>query len=591
MRVFFLLVGFFFFISSCKEWEFPQNFPLVFTEEIVNVNFEGADFIGRVESLGVNQNIIDYGFVWAESNMPTLSSSKVSFSQAIRKGIFSKTIKNDLIAGKTYYVRAFVQTNELVIYGNEVIFTSQGSRQAIIMDFLPKEGFDGTEISIKGQNFSSRLEGNLVKIGELKCQVISATDTLVKIISPITSLVGDYKISVEVADKLIISETEYSILGPRITSMSRLSGRVGDLLTIGGEYFDGDNFTTLFFGVGHQGISNEAFAYVLSPDQIECYVPDFPGYVGTVGLYSISDSRPDSKPKEFVFHENFTIKDSWKKISDQTPLGSVVGYSAVSINNIVYVVGGNTLYRFNPATGMWLEKAPFPGLRRDYGSAFVLGNKLYYGFGEKSFDGLRLNDLWVYDFGTNTWDFLMNAPIPARSRLIAFVIDEKAYIGFGFSKIDFNAVSYSDFWKFDPSDNSWTEMVTPLTNETEYRMSCFTVSNKGYLFGVTGGGTLWEFDPEASTWSRKSDLAIGPYNGNPGVSLNSSGMVFSGSQYGESNRVYEYNPLKDRWITRQTLHEAGGRMGEVAAFVNGKVYYGFGEFSNAYSDFWELTVQ
>src|SRR5690349_12013477 len=99
-----LLLG---FISACRDWEYPQTFPIVLTEEVNNVSSEGAEFIGSVESLGSSQNIINYGFAWSESEMPTINSSHVTLSDAIAKGAFSKSINSDLVEGHVYYVRAF----------------------------------------------------------------------------------------------------------------------------------------------------------------------------------------------------------------------------------------------------------------------------------------------------------------------------------------------------------------------------------------------------------------------------------------------------------------------------------------------------
>lgn len=214
MRTFLILIGLLTLLSGCKEPEFPQNFPIVFTKNIERINPDGAEFVGSIESLGSDQDVLQYGFVWSDQGMPTLSSMHSFITDTIKKGKFSLTITRDLEDGKVYYVRAFIQTNNLIIYGNQVAFTSQGSIPPVINDFMPKKGYDGTEITIEGNNFSSRLEGNKVQIGPLYVRVLVANDSILKVVTPSSRLRGDYNITVTVAGKSVISQVPFTMLGP-----------------------------------------------------------------------------------------------------------------------------------------------------------------------------------------------------------------------------------------------------------------------------------------------------------------------------------------------------------------------------------------
>lgn len=217
MRTSFLLMGFLTFLAGCKDLEYPQNFPIVFTKNIERITPDGAEFVGSLESFGSDQDILNYGFVWSDQEMPNLSSNHVFISDVVKEGKFSKTITRDLEDATVYYVRAFVRTNHLIIYGNQVEFTSQGSTPPAISDFTPKKGFDGTEITIEGKNFSSRLEGNKVQIGPLYVRVLAANDSLLKVVTPSSRLRGDYKITVMVAGKSVVSQIPFTMLGPATT--------------------------------------------------------------------------------------------------------------------------------------------------------------------------------------------------------------------------------------------------------------------------------------------------------------------------------------------------------------------------------------
>lgn len=587
MRISVLLIGFLCFISGCKDWEYPQTFPIVLTEEVINIGSEGAEFIGSVESLGSSQNIINYGFAWSESEMPTINLSHVAFSDGISKGAFFKTINSDLIEGSVYYVRAFIQTDKLLIYGNQVTFTSQGSLPPTIIDFAPKEGFDGTEITLEGENFSSRIEGNIVKIGTLTCQVILATDSLLKIKSPVTNLVGDYKISITVAGKTSLSNSEYSILGPRINSISKLSGRVGDLLTIEGEYFDIGNYMSIYFGDPGQWITNESYPYVLSANEIECYVPDYPNTTGNVQLYSYANSGQ----KKFVFPDNFTILNSWEKISNTTPLEvyrDVVRFSSTVIGNSIFVIGGNSLYEFNTVALTWTKKQDFPGNYRYYGTSFAFNGKVYYGFGEGYYpapsccnNGQYFNDLWQYDPVTDTWTFLQNAPFEPRSRMVQFVIGNTAYLGFGW--VSWPSVkSFDDLWSYNIETSTWTQINVPVSINSNYVSSAtsFSVNSKGYIVGLSSGSnstswrSLWEFDPAISSWTQKADYPDDIYGENA-TTIGNHGLVIKSAINGIQTRVYEYDPMKNRWIKRQSMSQTSAPI-QFAHYVNGALYYSSG---------------
>jgi hypothetical protein len=580
MRVSLITVVLLCFISSCKDWDYPQQFPIVFTDEIQNINSEGAELVGNVESLGSGQNIISYGFAWSESEKPTLNSSHVLISEKIQKGRFVKIINKDLPAGTRYYVRAFIQTTTLIIYGNQVTFTSRGSLPPVITDFTPKEGFDGTEITIEGQNFSSTVEGNIVMLGALPCRVISATDSSVKIKSPTTKFIQDYSLSITVAGKTVVSETEFSILGPRINSISKLSGRVGDLLTMEGEYFDNNYYLSISFGVPAQGIFNLSYPYILSADQLECYVPEHPNSSGKIQLYSFLNFGQ----KEFDSPYNFTIVNSWQKISDVTPLQQYrdgVRHSSAVIGNSVFVVGGKTLFEFNTITKAWTKRQDFPGAYRYYGTSFSFNGKLYYGFGAGYYpdpaccgNGQDYNDLWVFDPESNQWSFVMDTPLPETSRQKAVVINNKAYIGFG---------QNTDLWEFDIINNTWTQVETPFAVGDVSTSTAFSIGNKAYFVGVTFSGIspdTWEFEPAIGSWSKKSNYPDIIYGENA-TTMNNHGLVISSAVNDSRSRVYEYDPIKDRWIKRQSMSGTTAPI-QFSHYVNGVLYYSSGNL-------WGLT--
>ena len=90
-----------------------------------------------------------------------------------------------------------------------------------------------------------------------------------------------------------------------------------------------------------------------------------------------------------------------------------------------------------------MECAPFPGRSRKGAVAFSLFGRIYVGLGvaldRKPFEiGTQyLSDFWWYDPWEDTWDSVP-APFPGggRTGAVAFVAEEKAYVGTGYMPVE-----------------------------------------------------------------------------------------------------------------------------------------------------------
>lgn len=571
MRYFVILLVIF-LGSGCKDWEFPQSFPIVVTEGVINVSPKGAEFVGRVESLGSDHTVIEYGFVWSESQMPTINSSRVVISNPISQGVFSQMVSNDLISGNVYFVRSFIKTNKVLVYGNQLRFISQGSMAPKIVDFEPKEGVDGEIITINGQNFSSRVDGNTVKVGSIVCEVLSASETQLKVKLANSIFIGEYKISITGTGGVGVSSNEFSILGPRINSISKTSGRVGDMITINGKYFKTTKDMSVYFGELIFGVPNYSYPYVISDTEIECYVPDIPISGGQIRIYSY----PNLIEKKFVFPDNFLIDNSWDKLNITTPLPGYLGnmrYSTSVIGNSIFVVAGNMLYEFNSIELTWSKKKDFPGEKRYFGSSFVFNGEIYFGFGESGYVKY-FNDLWKYNPVTDEWIFLENAPFEPRSGMTQFVIGNSAYLGFGWDSSE----TFRELWSYNMETAAWNQINVPVEINSDYLRSVtsFSLKNKGYIVGLNAGieypiyRSLWEFDPAIPSWTRKEDFP-NQLSSETTSTTSNHGFVINHV----SGSIYEYDDELNRWIMRQSLRMDRPQT-VFSQFVNEGIYYSTG---------------
>lgn len=101
----------------------------VVTEEVKNVTESAARVCATTNMY--SSNIEKFGFCYDFVPMPTISDKVVSFSvdevYYLDNYSFNAVLKN-LSPGETYYVRAFIQNEYSIAYGNEVAFTTKSSK-------------------------------------------------------------------------------------------------------------------------------------------------------------------------------------------------------------------------------------------------------------------------------------------------------------------------------------------------------------------------------------------------------------------------------------------------------------------------------
>lgn len=113
------LVCLFLFASCGKENGF--DYPIVYTGDVKSITDSSALLTARIENPG-DRRILSSGFIWSltskdDGGMVLLNPGEVP-------GTFSLPVNKKLLPAKTYYVRAFAQTENARVYGKEVTFSS-----------------------------------------------------------------------------------------------------------------------------------------------------------------------------------------------------------------------------------------------------------------------------------------------------------------------------------------------------------------------------------------------------------------------------------------------------------------------------------
>lgn len=289
---------------------------------------------------------------------------------------------------------------------------------------------------------------------------------------------------------------------------------------------------------------------------------------------------------------------NWVRVSDLDgkPRSNAASFS---LGGKGYLTGGydgedyyNDLWEYNPDLNSWTQKASLPGAKRSSAVAFSSTSKGYVGTG---YDGLnKLKDFWQYNPNTNTWVQIEDFPGTARYAAIAFGIDQKGYVGTGY---DGNELK--DFYKYDESTNTWSQIIS-LGGSKRRDAGVFVINNIAYVgFGSNNGSLVsdfWAFDPTNETWTRKEDTSDdedddeGSQNctSTAAFAINGKGYIATGSISGVSNTTWEYNPLTDFW-TQKNNFEGTARESACAFSINNRGFVVSGNSGSLYfDDIWEL---
>lgn len=525
-------------LTSCKKDAKPEpaEFPMVTLNDISDVSSEGVTFYANVSSLG-KYEILDYGFVWSDSGTkPTLSDMKISLGKSLQPGQFDLKIQSGLEKGLQYEVRAYIQTNKYLVYSNISSFVSSGSKPPKILSFTPGSGFDGSTITITGENFGFFKDRITVKVGPTEAVITEGNDHELKITTPEVSYQGNYKISVEVAGQTTYSNDFFTIKGPTITLVTPLQIRPGDLITITGDNLSVPNKQTVLT------IGNTiAMIYSIDTKKIIAIVP---GLVNS-GLITVGVGQKKASA-------NVTILPTW--FNANCPNLWADHNEVFSINSKGYVLSEKKLYEYTPLTDSWNLKNSFIGNINEGSFCFVIGSKMYMGLGSgidnKTGGVINSKDFWAYDQDQDTWIKLKDITEFTDNTTWAFTLNGKGYVSNYEKKL----------WCFDPQTNNWSQR----NNLPEYIDGGFVAGNKAFI--IIGGSQLWQYDDQNDSWFQKATL---PYS----ISMTGALAVNDIGYISDRYSVYKYNSTMDIWSVLDR-YPCGGGQSVFGFAIGNKIYLG-----------------
>lgn len=250
--------------------------------------------------------------------------------------------------------------------------------------------------------------------------------------------------------------------------------------------------------------------------------------------------------------------------------------------------------------------ANFPGTERSGAVGFAIGDYGYVGLGNKSADYFK--DFWRYNPQNNTWAEIAEFPGEARSNAVSFVIGNYAFVGTGIKKEE-SFIYFSDFYKYSPESDEWTQIANFGGAERGYSVS-FAINDFGYVgTGSTVSGQVkdfWKYNPSTNEWVQIADSPDEKAWASA-FAINGKGYLVAGLKYNNGSPfvysdVQEYNPTNDQWVERIFADGINLSFSNATAFVIdgiGYIAYGNKNFVASYNpanndhenigDFFELS--
>jgi hypothetical protein len=380
----------------------------------------------------------------------------------------------------------------------------------VISEIIPNKVYNWDTIMIKGKNFTSDLSKLSVSFTGTNGKILSATNTEIKVIVPLTVNSG----AVFVYRDGVQSEfATIDVLQPPFSFYQIMpkAGSPGQIVELSGTGFPAD------------------------PKQV--YAEFFDGKKAEV------------------------LSSTSSRITLLAPYDIDTGYVAVKI-------GGRWKASINPFAaikgGKWEAMKEFPGSGRSNMSGFVIGNVIYTGFG---FNGGTFKDFYKYDVTSNAWTKLTDLPAATRSSPFSFSLNGMGYVGSGY--YGFNTY-FSDVWQFNPATNEWLQL-DDFPGTPRYDAVSFSVGNKACVgLGQSHSGLLndfWEFDGTTKQWTKIADFP-GSARGGVGVFIiNNMVYLFGGYTHGVSNELWQFDPATKNFTKKKSLAVTRGARANMIAFA------------------------
>lgn len=231
----------------------------------------------------------------------------------------------------------------------------------------------------------------------------------------------------------------------------------------------------------------------------------------------------------------------------------------------------------NDKLGNWVTKAWYSGIERSFGTCFELNGFGYYGMGRDK-DNDYVNDMWRYDPSQNSWTQVASFPGTLRAYNFSVANGSKGYVGTGYDE----KYDLQDFWEFDPNQNEsdtaklagkWTQLADfpggKRRNATAFAIGSAIYAGTGYNgLDKTYFNDFYKY--ENGEWTIAKQFEGDKREGANTCVMDGKAYLISGHRSRYLNDFWIFDPEINDWIQLEDLDdvEEGGLAGINRAFGN-----------------------
>jgi hypothetical protein len=291
---------------------------------------------------------------------------------------------------------------------------------------------------------------------------------------------------------------------------------------------------------------------------------------------------------------------AWDQITGSAASSGIDG--STSYNNELYVLSNSraNFQKYNPSTNTWTNLTTFSSTAQ-YGYSPLIAYKGHI-YCVDNENGYR--SVWDYNINTDSWTQISNVSDSSHDRysFALTVYNNNIYV-YGGRHIPYTGGYFNDIWKFDLTNNTWSE-VTGTTVTLDGNSS--SMPSIAYIYFTSNNDNLYMFG--GTNGSRSNKLYIYNVTNNTltgyttSISARDAGMmsyyennlyIFGGYNGSNLNELIKYDLITHTHTTisqsgtwpsvRRDLYQTGTSIGNT--------FYSVGGYTNgAAVDIWRYTI-
>ncbi len=563
---------------SCKEDTLNRTYPLVITNVPSDVSLANVTFSGSIAE-GDPSSVVDRGFVWGGSASLSIQSNPTVSLGAPGAGAFTYKLTAGFSEGVQYYVRAYIKTSQLTIYGTAqkfIVGVSDGD--AIITDFDPKLVQAGDTLTITGTNFiANPAQENVLFEYDgvtVSAKPTKATETMAKVVVPAGILKRHVSVGLAFGVKVAHAAELLQLKSPGIISVDNATTLCGIMI------INWESYGKILTSLSINGTVQQPLT--VTPTQItvrlQSLSPAFRVRIEAASFYDDILINTSTSPFDMTAIPTTLNAKDIIILKSQAPIDCAIILASVkgsftnnlkliykSTNELRFVIenyqalksGFQIEFRTNSTSSVPFfttqqiaigNPSPFTKQANAFiddrvSPGFLTLNGVGYVIGGYNFPGDRPAAYpYSYDFNTDSWISRSDFSPPSVSNSVpsCFSMGSKGYIGHAGSP---------DFYERS-NLVSWGKVTTcPDATSYQYRNISFAIGSSFYVGAGRGpsGSTnlLHEYNTSSNTWTQRPSAPIASSDSTLSFSYNNKGYYY----VRKNSTLYRmvYDPTSNSW--------------------------------------------